>query len=349
MHRLFGFTALLLPWISAASIAQPPTPIGMSYASDHWRQSLELYLPERGCAPFPLAIFIHGGGWLTGDSSQALPFVEPLIERGFAVAAINYRWSGQAIFPAQIHDCKGAVRFLRANAGTFQLDPSKFGVVGDSAGGHLAALLGTTGDAPSMEGNVGGNLEYSSRPLAVADLAGPTDLFAYGAIHNSPDSTVSQLFGWPIQDIIDHKNDPDYASLVALVNSANPITHITPNEPPFHIVHGDADDNVPLSQSQILHNALVNSSNASELVVIPGGPHLIAFEDYLPAFDALAKAMDVHPFRFADLDCDGSVNVNDLLGVINAWGPCPAPCAADVNADSAVNVNDMLAVINDWG
>jgi acetyl esterase/lipase len=135
----------------------------------------------------------------------------PLMSRGLAVASLNYRWSNNAVFPAQIQDCKGALRFLRAHADEYSLDADRFGVFGDSAGGHLAALLGTSGGVASLEGDVGGNLQYASDVQVVADMYGPTDLLALGAILNGPDSIISLLFGWPIQDIIDHLDDPGYA------------------------------------------------------------------------------------------------------------------------------------------
>src|SRR5262249_12628746 len=136
----------------------------------HQRQTLDLYLPSAE-QPVPLIIWIHGGAWRVGSKEDDLPL--DYLAQGCAVASINYRLSQHALFPAQIEDCKAAVRWLRANATRFKLDPQRFGAWGPSAGGHLAALLGTTGAVRAFE--VGANLVVSSRVQAVVDYFGPTD------------------------------------------------------------------------------------------------------------------------------------------------------------------------------
>ena len=200
-----------------AAVAHGDPPISVHY-DDHWQQTLDIYPAVTGCSPHAVVIFIHGGGWVSGDSSEVASYVDSLLQRGFAVASINYRWANNGTFPAQIYDCKGAVRWLRANAAAYDLDPDHFAAFGDSAGAHLAALLGTSGDVAALEGTVGGNLEFSSRVQAVGVFYGPIDLWIMGAIYNGPQSEISQLIGWWIQDVIDHQNDPAYADLVALVN-----------------------------------------------------------------------------------------------------------------------------------
>src|SRR5262249_35630047 len=157
---------------------------GLAYATVGGRDLLlDLYLPSAGPGPFPVVVWIHGGAWLTGSRFPA-PNAAQLTSLGFAVASVDYRLTSQAgqwgaepvIFPAQIHDVKGAVRWLRANAATYNLDPARFGCWGSSAGGHLAALLATSGDVPALEGTVGGNAGFSSAVQACADFFGPTDL-----------------------------------------------------------------------------------------------------------------------------------------------------------------------------
>ncbi|MBN2000034.1 alpha/beta hydrolase, partial [candidate division KSB1 bacterium] len=133
---------------------------------------LDLYIPAAE-GPLPLVIWIHGGAWRAGDKNVT-PAVPLLTDHGFAVASISYRFSQHAIFPAQLHDCKAAVRWLRAHANKYHLDPLRFGVWGASAGGHLAAMLGTTGDEGTLEGKVG-RKRGSSRVQAVCDWFGPTD------------------------------------------------------------------------------------------------------------------------------------------------------------------------------
>ena len=147
--------------------------------SGHARNRLDLYLPEKVDHPLPIVVWIHGGGWQAGNKGQRCPAI-PLAAAGYAVASINYRLSQHALFPAQLEDCKAAIRWLRANAAQYHFDPKHVGVWGLSAGGHLAGLLGTTGGMKEFEGK-GGNLDQSSRVQAVADWCGPMDFTAeYG-------------------------------------------------------------------------------------------------------------------------------------------------------------------------
>ena len=213
-------------------------------------QTLDLYAPKNA-REVPLIVWIHGGAFLFG-SKEGFP-VEPvplhLLLDGYAVASINYRLSREALFPAQLEDCKAAIRWLRAQAEEFGLDPNRIGVWGASAGGHLAALLGTAGGIGDFE--VGENLNYSSRVQAVCDFFGPTDFLQMdahrlpdGQIHNGSESPESKLIGGPIQD------NPEK------VRRANPITYLGKSAPPFLIVHGTLDRLVPFNQSQLLAAAL---------------------------------------------------------------------------------------------
>jgi acetyl esterase/lipase len=233
----------------------------------HANQVLDIFLPEKPSdKPLPLMIWIHGGAWLAG--SQANPTVVYLVNKGFAVASIEYRFSQHGIWPAQAHDCKAAIRFLRANAGKYHFDPDRFAVGGDSAGGHLAAFVGTSGDAKEIEGDLG-HLNVSSRVQAVVDLFGPTDLTIMGqqagprsmVKHDAPDSPESKLMGGPIQE----KRD--------LARTANPLTYIDQKDPPFLILHGDNDQLVPLGQSVILAKALIDTGVEVTMKTLPGAGH----------------------------------------------------------------------------
>ena len=164
--------------------SQPAAPPGVKALRDlpyvengHERQKLDLYLPEKATGPLPVVVWIHGGGWQAGnkDHCRALPFVS----KGFAAASINYRLSQHAKFPAQIDDCKAAIRWLRAHASQYQLDPNHIGVWGESAGGHLVALLGTTGGKEFSP--PGPNAKQSDKVQAVCDWYGPTDFPAHGS------------------------------------------------------------------------------------------------------------------------------------------------------------------------
>lgn len=233
----------------------------------HRNQVLDLYLPEQTSdKPLPLMIWIHGGAWMAG--SQANPPVLYLVGKGFAVASIQYRFSQDAIWPAQAFDCKAAIRFLRANAAKYNFEPERFGVGGDSAGGHLAAFIGTSGDVKQMEGDLG-NTNVSSRVQAVVDWFGPTDLLVMGQQsgphsmikHDGPDAPEAHLLGGPVQE----KQD--------LAKTANPLTYISKGDPPFLIMHGDSDQLVPLAQSVILAKALIDAGVEVTMKTIPGAGH----------------------------------------------------------------------------
>ena len=231
---------------------------------------LDIYLPEKVDKPVPVVVWIHGGGWANGDKSPSPQFLQ-LLPHGLAVASINYRLSGEAPFPAQIYDCKGAIRYLRAHAKEYQIDPDRIGIWGVSAGGHLAALLGTSAGVKELEGTVGGNLNVSSRVQAVSDYAGPTDLgqvFAQGADMPAFMSNAvlrryyeNLLGGGPVE------SHPD------LIRLANPINYITADDPPFQIFHGDKDVLVPVGQGQLLAEALKAKGVLCDFMVLPGMGH----------------------------------------------------------------------------
>jgi acetyl esterase/lipase len=209
---------------------------------------LDLYLPEKSEGPVPVIVGIYGGAWLAGSKEQAQGI--RLAGRGYAIATFNYRLSGVATFPAQIEDCKAAVRWLRANAKKYNLAPDRFGAIGHSAGGHLASLLGTS--AGVKEFDKGDNLEFSSRVQAVCAMSGPTDFLqmeahaAKGAMlkHDAPNSPESRLIGGAIQ-----QNKEKVAR-------ANPITYVSKDSPPFLLIHGEVDPVVPAHQAELLNEAL---------------------------------------------------------------------------------------------
>jgi acetyl esterase/lipase len=231
----------------------------------HERQKLDLFIPPGSTNPVPVIIWVHGGGWMGGSKEQcpALAFLKD----GYAVASINYRLSQHAVFPAQIEDCKAAVRWLRAHAKEYNLDPNAFAAWGASAGGHLVALLGTAGDVTKFD--VGANPGVSSAVQVVVDFFGPTDFSlmakqsaANSAInHDAPDAPEAKLIGGPVQDNKDK------------VAAANPITYVTPNDSPFLIMHGDKDNLVPYQQSEILRDALQKTGVPVTFKIIPGAGH----------------------------------------------------------------------------
>lgn len=231
--------------------------------SGHERQKLDLYLPaEQSKEPLPLIIWVHGGAWLGGNKNNCP--ARRFARLGYTVASINYRLSQHATFPAQIEDCKAAVRHLRANADKYNIDPNRFGAWGASAGGHLVALLGTTGGV--REFDKGENLKVSSRIQAVCDYFGPTDFtkmsgFPTQMEHDAPDSPEAKLIGGPVQENKDK------------CRRADPITYVTKDDPPFLIVHGDKDPLVPHNQSEILLEALKKAKVKAKLHIVEGGGH----------------------------------------------------------------------------
>jgi acetyl esterase/lipase len=230
--------------------------LDISYATQSQSQKLDVYLPDEGDGPFPVILSIHGGAFRAGDKgdNQVLPMLEG-VKRGYAVVSVNYRLSQEAKFPAQIYDIKAAVRWIRANAKQYKLNPDKIAAWGGSAGGHLSALLGTSGDVKELEDLMMGNSDYSSCVQAVIDWFGPTDFLKMDEqlkesmvknpqVHSTPDSPESELIGKNLTDA------PE------LVRAANPETYITPDDPPFFIQHGQIDNLVPYQQSVNLASKL---------------------------------------------------------------------------------------------
>lgn len=230
----------------------------------HERHKLDLFLPEKAEGPLPLIIWVHGGGWQNGSKDGCPPLRQGYVGKGYAVASINYRLSSHATFPAQIEDCKAAVRWLRVHAKEYSLDPERFGVWGSSAGGHLVALLGTSGDVKEFD--VGANTNVSSRVQAVCDFYGPTDFVKFASTpgyesHAQATSPEAKLLGGaPLEN--KHK-----------AARANSITYVTKDDPPFLIVHGDQDRTVPLNQSEDLHATLKQAGVGTHFHVIHGAGH----------------------------------------------------------------------------
>lgn len=200
---------------------------------------LDLFLPEATENP-PLVVFIHGGGWR--NNSYKTCHTKWLTDYGFAVASISYRLTDKATYPAQIHDCKAAVRWLRKHADRYGYNAERIGVAGTSAGGHLALLLGVTAGDEQLEGTVGGNLDTSSRIQAVVDYYGASDFLLRSK--NQPSKTEKP--GSPVRLLLG-----DAASKVPdLARLASPAYHVTRDDAPLLIIHGDKDNTVRLDQSE---------------------------------------------------------------------------------------------------
>jgi acetyl esterase/lipase len=212
----------------------------------------------------PVIVWIHGGGWQNGNKASGAGRLAPFVSSGdYAGVSVGYRLSGVATWPAQIHDCKAAIRWVRANAKKYNFDPDKIGVWGSSAGGHLVSLLGTSGDVKELEGE-NGSSGWSSRVACVVDFCGPSDFLAFGKESprmNTPGQPVFKLFGGPLGE---HE---------AAAKAASPVTHVSKDDPPFLIMHGTADNTVPISQADLFNAALTKASVDSTYVKIDAGGH----------------------------------------------------------------------------
>jgi len=232
------------------------------YASAHPQQNLDLYLPEKATAKIPLLVWIHGGAWKMGYKKWI--DVAYLTQQGYAIASIDYRFSGDSIFPAQIRDCNAAIYYLWKNAAQYNLDTAKIIIGGGSAGGHLASLIGT-----SQNNHINAFYPYDAAKekvsiKAVLDFYGPSDFYAFHVDYFETDKNST-----PINELLGASPlvRPD------LAKEASPTNYIDKNDPPFLIIHGDKDDLVPLWQSILFKNSLVLANVRAELVTIAGAGH----------------------------------------------------------------------------
>lgn len=246
------------------------------YCEDSPMQIMDLYYPnEKSDEPYPVIVHSHGGGFANGDQREnnAEPMLRGL-ERGYVVASVQYRRSREAFFPAQLYDVKAAIRYLRAHAEELQLDTDRFAIWGPSSGGWLASMTGVTAGNPAFEDLDQGNAGYSSEVQAVIDWCGPCGGFlemdkalkksGCGVPdHNEADSPESRFLGRPITEV------PE------LVKLACPCTYVTEKTPPVCIIHGSADQTVPVEQSITFYNTLVEKAGEDkvEIHIVEGKLH----------------------------------------------------------------------------
>lgn len=259
----------------AAPQARPRIYAGVEYASAGMQSMrMDLYVPAGAKSPPPVVIYIHGGDWMFG-SRRRLPVLF-LLDKGFAVASIDYRLAPKFRFPTQIRDCRDAVAFLRSTARTYHIDPARIGVCGESAGGHLAALLGTAPDEKQFVGTRGGGAggagkgagkgNVDCRVQAVCSISGPMDIEYLGGMADMVQDFIGEH---PIQQLLggttEQKRD--------LARLASPIRHVTADAPPFLLVIGEKDWVVPPILGRQMHKALVDAGAESQLHEISGMGH----------------------------------------------------------------------------
>ena len=251
--RLTLFTLLMLT--PQAHAAAPREWKDVAYGP-HERNKLDVTSPASE-TPLPLLVWVHGGGWAAGDKSGGNP-AKLLMGQGYAVAAINYRFSQHSAYPAQLHDCQAAIRFLREHAKEYNIDPNRVGVWGASAGGHLVALLGTTAGVKELDGQP--DSKISDKVQAVCDWFGPTDLQKL-VPPDDANNVVAKLVGGAL------------GSHVEVAKKADPVNYLDADDAPLLIVHGTRDPLVPLSQSVYLYEAARKAKVPAELIVLEGAGH----------------------------------------------------------------------------
>lgn len=283
---LFGALLVAGPTTTAADTSRPPantTLRDVTYCNaDGVDLKMDLYFPAGGAGARPVVLWVHGGGWTQGDKAS-IPFGRPqLVAAGFVVAAVNYRLAPQYKWPAQIEDVKCAVRYLRAEAGRYGIDPQHIGAWGGSAGGHLVSLLGLAGPEAGFEGH-GGYADQSSAVQAVVDMYGPSDLTHYGLSVRGRE-VIGNVFG----------SVPTQAA--EALRRASPVTYVSGNAPPFLILHGTADTTVAPAQSQELYDRLHAAGADATLVWVQHGGHGFVPVGGRPQPGILAISRDIVSF-----------------------------------------------------
>lgn len=296
LSRLYpGLLLLVLgSWAEARQLAggSPRLPDGVRTELDlpyagtaNPKQRLDLYLPARAATtePLPVIAYVHGGGWRGGDKRGAGGQLALYASTGdYAAASIGYRLTDEATWPAQIHDCKAAIRWLRAHAATYNLDPNRIGVMGTSAGGHLVAMLGTSGDVAELDGSLGAHGDQSSRVQCVVDWCGPTDFTVLDANEHRT-GPLALLLGGPLAERRDASRE------------ASPTTYVSKDDPPFLCIHGTHDAVVPFRQSALLDQALEGVGVECVLLRVEGGGHKLPFRN--PAVADRARQFFDHHLR----------------------------------------------------
>lgn len=256
---------LLMTMVAAHALAEDSLRTDIEYARvDNHRLLLDLHPAPPSDQPDPLVVYVHGGAWRSGSKTD-MP-LKALVHRGFTVASVDYRLTPVARFPAQIHDIKAAIRYLRAQAIPLHIDPQRIAIAGSSAGGHLAALVGVTNGHPELEGTLGSHCATSSEVQAIISLYGAANLHSI-LKQSTPHGLNVRV---PALQLLLGGQPADQPELARL---ASPVTHVDAHDPPLLLIHGDADPQMPVEQSHELRKAYEALQRPCHLEIIPGGKH----------------------------------------------------------------------------
>ena len=327
MKNLLSFSiCVLLSFFGLKAQTINPTYSNVDYTGmGNSKQMLDIYIPSGVTSPTATIVHIHGGAFLSGSkgTSQQSSY-QNLYNNGYICVDINYRLSSDSIWPAQIFDCKAAIRYLKANAEKYHIDTNKIGVIGESAGGYLVAMLGTTAEEPSLEGLHLGNTNVTSRVHAVVDLFGPINFLTmdseatalgFSLSTNSATSPESKLMGAAVQTI------PE------LVKKANPTTYISADDASFFISAGSADKNIPYTQGQNFNQALAaiigNDRTSFELLAGAGHGGTVWFTNeqnakYLAFFQkALTGLTNIEENFYSAINPEISIAPNPVIETLS--------------------------------
>ena len=331
MKNLLALSIMLFGISSLHAQLSTPTFQDVDYVGQgDTSQFLDIYLPANINDPRPAVIYIHGGSWAAGEKGGAPRYLSDLVtEYGFVLVDINYRLSKQSTFPAQIHDCKTAIRYLRENADLYSIDTCRIGLLGSSAGAQLATLVGLSQDDPFLEGANQGYANHSSHVQAVASISGLADFLTLDSSfpnfcppeskQDREGSAVTHLLGCQISICEDIAED------------ASPVSYLSTNEPPFSIHHGKLDCTVPAAQSQLLYNKLVAKDNEAEIFIYPNAGH-----DGLPEKQVIDRLTAFFVKELSNpIPCESPVStgVNFIESASN-WRVYPNPVSNELQLEA---------------
>ncbi|MBL8749663.1 MAG: alpha/beta hydrolase fold domain-containing protein [Planctomycetes bacterium] len=351
MLRILAASVFALPLCAQSTTFPSLTYATVTVGGSPLNLLLDLVVPV-GTGPWPVMVWVHGGGWQGGSRLPIPSQATRLVARGYAVASIDYRLSGQAIWPAQIQDCKAAIRYLRANAATWSLDGNRIGVMGSSAGGHLVAALATMGNvgpvnagafAVDLEGSVGRHVGVSSRVQCAFDLFGPTNMLLANDFptfdHDAAASPESQLIGGALQS-----NPEKWATV-------DPISFLTPDDPPLLVMHGTDDTTVPFHESELLVKSAAAIGHDATFFPVQdnghGGPGFSAADATAVSdafFDRVLRDLPDVVVSVAATDAVGDENGDPVTFTLSRTGPTTSPLLVRLSFAGDARLGDDYAV-----